>query len=184
MEPKSKEISIDSPKEHFECFISFLNLFSGCEFNSEKYSLSSLMFLINYFQSSLLFEFICCKIKIPQTINESIKYLSHPNCEFNENHFKESISILIREFENITIEQFQFISNSHFEIILRSLSFQIENEDFLFKLIMKLIEQDSRRKSLLKFIKFSFVSSELLKKYFWNFSVEELDFELFEALKE
>jgi hypothetical protein len=76
---KIKDISINIPKEHFDCFISFLNIFSGCEFNSEKYSLSSLMFLSDYFQNSLLFEFICYKIKTLQTIDESIIYLSHPN---------------------------------------------------------------------------------------------------------
>jgi hypothetical protein len=83
---------------------------------------------------------------------------------------------LIREFENSPFEQFQFIYNSHLKIILKSTSFQIENENFLFKLIIKLIEQDSSRKSLLKFVKFSFVSSELLIENFCNFLFEELDF--------
>jgi hypothetical protein len=141
------------------------------------------MFLIDFFQCPLLFEFISSKLKTPQTIEESIDYLSKPNCEFFETHFQSSISILIQQFDHITQEQFKFISNSHFELILKSEELKIENEDFLFQLIISLIKEDSNRRSLLKFVQFSFVSSQLIQEYFCNFSIDEIDFELFEALK-
>jgi hypothetical protein len=110
-EMKDQEIQFDVPEEHFGCFTSFLNIFQGCEFNFEKFSLSSLMFLIDFFQCSSLFEFISSKLKSPQTIQESIDYLLKPNSEFFETYFRKRSSILIHQFENITREQFKFISN-------------------------------------------------------------------------
>jgi hypothetical protein len=111
-EIKEQEIHLNIPEEHFDCFSSFLNIFQGCEFNFETFSFSSLMFFIDFSQCSTLFEFIESKLKLPQTIQESIDYLSKSNCEFFEKQFNKSISILILHFENITKEQFKLISNS------------------------------------------------------------------------
>jgi hypothetical protein len=66
---------------------------------------------------------------------------------------------------------------------LKSEDLKIENEDFLFHLILSFIKEDPNQKSLLNFVQFSFISSELIQEYFLNFSIDELDFELFEALK-
>jgi chromosome segregation ATPase len=48
---------------------------------------------------------------------------------------------------------------------------------------VSLIQEDSDRKLLLNYVQFSFVSSQLIHEYFCHSTINELDFELFEALK-
>jgi hypothetical protein len=67
--------------------------------------------------------------------------------------------------------------------ILSSDFLQIENEDYLFRIIIRMIELDKNRTILLQTIHFEFVSSHLLKQFFDNIPNDEIDFELFESLK-
>jgi hypothetical protein len=91
--------------------------------------------------------------------------------------------LLIQNIENISIENLNRLPNSILEKIFSSPDFQIINEDYLFNLIIQLINIDQTRKYLLKTIKFPYVSSHLLKSFFENFSVCDLDDDLFESLK-
>jgi hypothetical protein len=47
-----------------------------------------------------------------------------------------------------------------------------------------LIDSDSTRKVLLKTIKFPFVSIDLMKQFIENYNIDEIDFDLFQSLKE
>jgi hypothetical protein len=46
-----------------------------------------------------------------------------------------------------------------------------------------MIEEDNHRMVLLKTVHFEYVSSHLLKSFFDNISIEDINFELFESLK-
>jgi hypothetical protein len=67
--------------------------------------------------------------------------------------------------------------------IFSSESLQIENEDYFFKIIFKMIKDTRNRMILLKSVHLEVVSSDLLKKFFSNISNDEIDCEMFESLK-
>jgi hypothetical protein len=60
---------------------------------------------------------------------------------------------------------------------------QYEDENYLFQIVVKLIDKDPKRKALLKMINFLFVSSSFLKQFFEDFPLDEIDFDLFSSLK-
>jgi hypothetical protein len=137
--------------------------------------------LINLFGISSLVEFISNSIHLPSNIQESIIFLSIKGCEHFEKIFKHSI--LIPHFEEIRIDQFPFLTNFILETLFPNEELQYENEDFLFKIVIKLIHKDFQRKTLLKLINFHFVSSSLFKEFFKDFPLDGIDLDLFSSLK-
>jgi hypothetical protein len=105
------------------------------------------------------------------------------NCDFFDEYSSEHVLFLIQNIENISIENLNRLPNSLLEKIFSSPDLQIVNEDFLFDRICQLIHIDKNKKYLLKTVKFPYVSSHLLKDFFGNFSVYDLDEDLFEPLK-
>jgi hypothetical protein len=183
MESLPTELTIQVPNEHFKCFIHFLNIFNGISFNFQLFSFSSLLFLIDLFGISPLFQFISSSIPLSSNIKESIEFLSIKGCEHFDKIFNHSITILTQHFEEITIDQFNYLTNFTLEMIFTNEELQYENENYLFDIVAKLIDKDPKRKELLKMINFSFVSSSSLKQFFEDFPLDEIDFDLFSSLK-
>jgi hypothetical protein len=96
---------------------------------------------------------------------------------------KYSISIVIQHFDEIRIYEFHFLTNFILETLFSNEEIQYENEDFLFKIVIELIHIDFHRKTLLKLINFSFVSSSLFKEFFEDFPLDEIDLDLFSSFK-
>jgi radical SAM superfamily enzyme len=94
------------------------------------------------------------------------------------------LSKVIQNIEQIEIHQLLCLSNFVLEQIFNSHQLQIENENYLFNLVIELIKKDSNRKVLLKSIFYPGVSSSLLISYFRDFPIEEIDYNLFNSLKE
>jgi hypothetical protein len=67
--------------------------------------------------------------------------------------------------------------------LFQSPQLQVDNEDFLFDLVVDLIGQNPNRKSLLRTIYFSGVSVSCLFNFFNKFLAEEIDPNFFESLK-
>jgi hypothetical protein len=139
--------------------------------------------LIDCFGIPSLFQAISSKIPFPQTLGESLQFISQSYSEFLGAHFNQSMLIIIQNFNLISFDDLNRFSNSHLLKIFSSESLQIENEDYLFQLIIQMIEEDKNRIILLKTVHLEFVSSDLLKKFFENIQNDEIDFELFESLK-
>jgi FtsZ-binding cell division protein ZapB len=177
------EFSFDIPNEHLNCLISLMKILRGSPFVYQKFDLSSVMFFINFLHLTCLFTFISKSLPIPSTIQESITFVIMPNSESFNQHFNQSVSVLSSNFDQLTFDQIKSLSNSCLEQIFSSDSFQIESEDHLFNLIFQLIEDNPLRKSLLKSIKFPFVSTELLQFKLIDFPLNENDIEIFESLK-
>jgi hypothetical protein len=135
------------------------------------------------FGLSSLSQFIYESLPSPKNIGEAIDFLSKPSCEYFSNIFDQSLSIVLNHFAEIRIDQFLRLSNSVLEKLLQSPQLQFENEDFLFNLVVELIRRDSNRKILLKYLFFPGMLSSLLLPFFRDFSVEEIDPDLFESLK-
>jgi hypothetical protein len=115
-------------------------------------------------------------LPFPQTVSEAMVFLSIPSCGQFESHFLQSISVFIQNFDSLTIEQLCCLTNSALEQIFSSNQLQIENEDCLFNLVKLLIEADSKKRSLLKTLRFDHISSDLVLDYFHQFPVDELFF--------
>jgi hypothetical protein len=179
-----EEFECSIPNEPLPCFHSFLDIFKGLPFYFENYSFKSLSYLINLFGLSSLFEFLCEAIPLPQNLQESLQFLSQCSCEFLPRFFSQSLNLVIQSIEQIGIEQLLCLSNFVLEQIFKSDQLQIENEDYLFSLVVRLIEKDSNRKILLNSIFFPGVSSSLLISYFKDYPIEDLDSDLFESLKQ
>jgi hypothetical protein len=130
-----KKLACSIPENFFSCFISFLDIFHGFPFYFENYSFEALSYLIDLFGLSSLFQFICDNIPVPKNVNESIEFLSKCEIEFFPSIFEQCIMILNQHIDRIKIEQFNCLPNFILERLFRSKFFQIENVDFLFKLI-------------------------------------------------
>jgi hypothetical protein len=139
--------------------------------------------LIDCFEINALLSFISSKIPFPQTIEESLQFISKSYCEFFKKQFVQSLSLIIQHFNSLTFKDFDKLTNSQLLKIFSSESLQIENEDYLLDLIMNMINKDKNRMILLQTIRFEFVSSHLLKSLFNYIFNDEIDFELFESLK-
>jgi hypothetical protein len=184
LDKSENQLICSIPDEHLFCFESFLSIFKGSSFRFNAFDLSSLLYLIDYFDLKSLPQFISDSIPLPTNLEESISFLSKNNNKFLEKHIQKSIDILIENIKHVSINQFLEISNENLLFIFNSSKLLIRDEDFLFTLIVQLIEQDFSKKILLPTIYFPLVSSNLLKSFFQHFPVEEIDVELFEKLKE
>jgi hypothetical protein len=91
--------------------------------------------------------------------------------------------IMIHHFSDIRPGQFLKLPNFVLEKLFQSPQLQVDDEDFLFNLVVDLIGRDPSRKTLLKSIYFPGVSSFRLINFFTNFPPEEIDSDLFESLK-
>jgi hypothetical protein len=92
--------------------------------------------------------------------------------------------LLASKFKEIPFEDLNSFSLSVLENIFSSEHLQIPNEDYLFTIISHLIEMDSNRKSLFRFLIFPNISTTLLKNQFSNLRVEEIDTYLLECLNQ
>jgi hypothetical protein len=117
-------------EKEFSCFSSFIQIFNGLKFPIHQfvYCLQSLVYKLGL---SCLISFI----PFPHTVSDSLNFLSFPSCEQFENHFLQSLSILINNFDSLTIEQLNSLCNSALTQIFSSNQLQLENEDYLFNLI-------------------------------------------------
>lgn len=61
---------------------------------------------------------------------------------------------------------------------------RVPDEDYVFQKVSELIQEDNSKKYLLKFICYSNLSSETLRLFFDSFTPGDIDFDLFECLKE
>lgn len=139
--------------------------------------------MINFFELSSLNQFILQTLPLPQSLSESIQFLTHPYSQLLPQQTNHSFSILVQNIENLSLDDLDSLTNSQLFQLFTSPKLKIENEDFLFQMTTKLIERNSSRKFLLNSIQFEFVSANLLKQYFENIYLDDIDFDLFESLK-
>jgi hypothetical protein len=177
------EFSFSISPEFMNCFLSFFDMMKGFSFYFENFDFPSLKYLIDYVQIPCLYLFISSKMLFPQTLEESLQFLSLFQCESLEEQFNQRLSIIIQNFHLLSFYDLKQLSNDHLLKIFSSDSFQIETEDHLFQLIVSMVEEDNNRIILLKTVHFEFVSSHLLKKFFENIQYQEIDIDLFESLK-
>jgi hypothetical protein len=180
---QEEELNLTISKQHFPCFVSFLDIFRGLPFYFQDYSLESVSYLIYLFGLTSLSQFICKHLASPNNVQEALEFLSNHSCELYAKIFEQSLSILTSHFSEIRIENLNKLPNFILESLFQSPQFQIDNEDILFNLVIDLIKRNPNRKSLLKIIYFPAVSTSLLINYFNNFPVEDIDSNLFESFK-
>jgi hypothetical protein len=143
------KLTVSVPNEYLNCFLSFFDIMKGYSLSSNNFGFSNLKCLIDCFGITSLFQFIHETIPIPQTLESSLQFISQSCCEFLNDHFNSSLSIIIQNFNSISFETLCQISNSHLIKIFSSDSLQIESEDYLFQMIVKMIEEDKNRIQIL-----------------------------------
>jgi hypothetical protein len=161
------------PEEIFPCFLSFMNIFKGSSFCFDKFDFEDVLQLINCFGLNSLCQFIHEKIPFPENLVQALDFLSHSYSLNFEQQFNHSIQILIKNFDSLTIDNFTSLPNFILNKIFLSPKLIVEDEDYLFIFITKLTENNTQRKELMKAIKFEFVSKDLLKSFFENFSINK-----------
>jgi hypothetical protein len=177
------QLIISIPKENLDFFLSFFDLMEGYSFYSENIDFSDFNRLNDCFGTSSLFQSISPKVPFPQTLVESLQFIFQLYSEFLEAHYSQSLSLIIQNFNLISFDDFKRLPNSYLLKIFSSESLQIEDEDYLFEMVVQLINEDKNRFVLLQNVHIEFVSSHLLKSFFENISNDEIDFELFESFK-
>jgi hypothetical protein len=160
---QGNELSISVSEDYLNCFFSFFDIMKGYSFSYDNIIFFHLKVFIDYLGINSLTSFIFAKYPIPQTISQSLTFISKPYCELSEEHFNQSLLILIQNFNFISFEDLNTLPNSYLLKIFFSHFLKVESEDSLFQLILQMIEKDKNRMILLKTIHFEFVSSHLLK---------------------
>jgi hypothetical protein len=175
---------ITLPNDSFPCFCSFFKIFHGISFDLEKHLYSSLNSLIDSLELNSLRRFIPKEHHFPQNVKDALAYLSKYYCQTNEEVFNHSINIILENLHLMSFENFNLLQNVSLERLFTSKSSKVKNEYILFNLLLQLIQNNPSRKSLLKLISFPVVSSDSLSQYFKNISIDEIDIDLWESLKE
>jgi hypothetical protein len=148
-----------------------MNIFKGYSFYFNKFNIGDVCQLIDCFGLTSLSQFIQKTISFPEDLPQAIDFLFNSYSHQFDQQFDQSVEILIENFDQITIENFNSFSNIVLMKLFLSPNLIIEDEDYLFELITKLIENNPQTTKLLKTVKFEFVSTDLLKKLVENFSI-------------
>lgn len=184
LERKENELVCSVPNEEVSCFIEFLNVFEGFSFSYTKFPYTSLQFLIDYFELNHLRQFVSNQQQFPRDISESVEFLSENGCTLFDQQFHYSISLLVEKIEKMSFDDFDRLSFFELEKLFNNSRFKVQNENCLFKLIVKLVKSDNKRKSLLNLVCYPLVSSKLMIHFFDKFPFEQIDSDIFESFKE
>jgi hypothetical protein len=95
---QENKLVISVPNEAENNFISFFNIMKGYSFCFENIDFSQMKVLIDCFEINILLSFISSKIPFPQTIEESLQFISKSHCEFFKEQFDQNLSLLIQHF--------------------------------------------------------------------------------------
>jgi hypothetical protein len=104
----------------------------GFSFSFDLFDFSNLKCLIDCFEIISLLTVICSQVPIPQTLEELLNFISLSYSDFLEDHFNQSLSIIIQRFNLMSPETLYKLPNSHLIKIFSSDSLQIESEDYYF----------------------------------------------------
>jgi hypothetical protein len=85
----------------------------GYSFCFENIDFSKLKQLIDYFGINSLFQAISSNISLPQTLEESLQFISQSFCEYLEKQYHQSLSIIIQNISKLSFENQNKLSNSH-----------------------------------------------------------------------
>jgi hypothetical protein len=181
--PSPSDIILSIPQQHLFCFISFLNILKGIPMNLSKLDHNSIISVIQIVDCSSAFSFLSSQIKIPESFSESIQFLQNSFCSYLKEHFVQSISILSSNLREVSFDILNLFSIETLEMIFSSEELRIPNEDFLFQLISRLIQINSNRKYLYRFIFLPKVSPELIQREFSNLRIEDINSELLGIFK-
>jgi hypothetical protein len=165
------KLSFDVPNEFLQVFI------------LDNHEISSIVFLIHFFGVSFPFSLISDKIPIPETLSQSIQYISMKGCQSLENHFYQSMKIIFEHFNEISVQDFSSIPIESLEILFSSNQLILDDEDQLFNLILGIIQLDENKKVLFKYVNLEYVSSQFIISFFQDFQFEHLDIDLFKCFQ-
>lgn len=94
--------------------------------------------------------------------------------------FQNDISILVDIFQLPSKKQLNSLSTKVLQLIMCSDQFKISDDNYLFNFLLKLIEDNQYKKSLLKNVKFHSISSQLLEKFLRIINADDFEFGLFD----
>jgi hypothetical protein len=120
---------------------------------------------------------------IPTTLEQCFSFLEYNFSSRLKTLFEKSIKIVAIHFYQIEVDVLEKFSFNVLEHILSSPSLKIQNETNLFQILIKLIESKSNYFSLLQYVYFCFVDSNVLNKFFSTITLYVVDFELFNIIK-
>jgi hypothetical protein len=90
----STEITLPLQNEEMSCFVSFLSILEGFSMNLLKFESNLLLSFFQKVECPKTLSFLLAKIKIPETVEESIQFLQYSFSNILDEHFQKSISIL------------------------------------------------------------------------------------------
>jgi hypothetical protein len=101
---QENQLTISISNVNLNCFLSFFDLMKGYSFYFENSDFPNLKDLINCFGINSLLQVIGTKIPIPQTLEESLQFISQSYCDLLEEQFNSSLLIIIQNFNAISFE--------------------------------------------------------------------------------
>jgi hypothetical protein len=115
-----------------------------------------------------------------QDFDDIFWFISLPFSKNQTKLYNKCIKNVATDFQQITIEYLQNLSTQTLELVFCNDSFVRPTETFLFNLIV----EDSSKHCLLKFINLTKLKFKNLKRFLEHLEVIEVDFELFENIKQ
>jgi hypothetical protein len=128
-------------------------------------------------------KFICKQLPSPQSFEDSIKYIKQSTQFSYQKHLNQAISIAAKQFKNIDFSILRDLPSFILSQIINSAELVVPNESYLFTIVKQLIAVNQHNQTLLSKIQLPFVDSNLIKDFFEQFEIENLDQELFEQIK-
>jgi outer membrane murein-binding lipoprotein Lpp len=128
-------------------------------------------------------DFISEQFPFPQTVSEALEFLPNPKNDLFMQQFNHSLNILVDKVDELSFQDFNRLPNYGLSRLFTHPNLRIQSENNLFEFISQSIKTDPNRKHLLKIISYPAVSSQLLIDFCSDFPFEELNSDIFEALK-
>jgi hypothetical protein len=110
----------------------------------------------------------------PTSLDEAIQFLGNSFSFSFEKLFEKSLSTLLANISTISLEGLKSFPIEVFQAILKLDQFKFLDEEKFLSFLLNLIENDVKKKVLLKSAKFQNFSSKALQKFFQKFPLMKL----------
>lgn len=120
MNKNEKEFHAIVPEDDLRSLISFLEIFQGEPFNYTNFEFGTIYFLIESFELTSFRHYISTNLPFPNSLSESIQFFCENHCEFFNLQYNHCLEIIISNFEKISLDEFDRLSNSHLSKIFSS----------------------------------------------------------------
>lgn len=178
------EFALTISNEDLPIFQAFIDVFDGANFvfDDFKDNVTGLINLIQTFQLSCFVPYAQQIFEGIDPLTRSLLFLSLPNSALLAQEQQNAVKYIASNFRQYPSEKYLELPDSALVAILTSPFLQLESEDSLLQFLVMIALSNWDRHYLLQYVRFEYISANLLYYYFGNFQPEHFDNDFLKSL--